>query len=360
MTFRLFLPWAEPIEDWITDQRQRLDHEDFDRNITDLTVFDDRLWFGYGDVDLDPGPVDLRHFTEPEAISLAWDFTADEKQVHQYRHLGEVLAVPGVDGIEDDFTGNAYTLAPGGSWYKSHTLENAWHVHDMAMLDEVFYACGSGGTQEDYNNSTTKAMFFSSQDGGRTFETVAQIPHPDPPGDHRFTHLLAVGDMVYAFGYYSDHQTIRGLPAYRQDADGFAPFDDWPYFFVTRTASLTAELGLVGGGDISSEPLVFSCLLAGPDSDFTPASICEGRTIIDVEPLGDGRALLLYFSGDAYPIDVLGPWEVGVGLTTDGTDLVELSSQTLYTMPDSIAFWRGSLFLGRSDGLVWCSPGSAN
>ncbi len=360
LTFGAFEPWAEPIEDWIINQRLSLGHMEFNRAITDLIVWDDRLWFGYGDATLNLGPVDLRHFTEPEPEAVAWDFTTDEEQVDQYRHLGEVLAVPGVDATEDGLMGNAYTLSPGGSWYKSRTLEMAWHVHDIAVLDDVVYACGSGGTLDDYNNSTVKALFFRSQDGGRTFETVAQIPHPDPPGDHRFTHLLAVGDAVYALGYRSDLQVINGFVAFRQDADGFAPYADWPYFFVTHTASLTSDLGLVVGVDVSSDPLTWGCLMATPDSGFSPAAICEGKTVLDVEPLGDGRALLLYLSGDAYPVDVIGPWEVGVGLTTDGTDLTELTSQTLETMPDSIAFWRGSLYLGMSNGQVWHSPGSTD
>ncbi len=224
LAFTTFTPWATPIQDYIETNTEILGDDSFLKAIYDLAVYQDRMYLGYGDANENLGrntPIELRYWYEAEPGALETDFTVDEEQVGRYRVSDDLMMVPGEDATEDDLMGNAYTLPLGGSWFKSRTLEYAWHVHDIARMGETLYACGSGGTLDDYENSTVNAFLYRSDDMGETFSIQVQLEHPDPPGDHRFTNLLALDQGLMVFGYYYKMDSITGnteywgFPAYR-------------------------------------------------------------------------------------------------------------------------------------------------
>ena len=83
-----------------------------------------------------------------------------------------------------------------------------------------------------------------------------------------------------------------------------------------------------------------------------------GLTPLNADPLPGGGALILAREGDVYPSPSDGPWDIVVGVTTDGQDFTELARQTFSVLPRSIAFWRRSLYLGLDDGTVWRAYGT--
>ncbi len=118
LTFGEPSTWARPIDDYIEVNAAELGHDDFLQGIHDLHVFQDRLYFGYGDANLNLGqvtPIEIRRWTEP--LSGAWEaeFIVDEEQIDRFRSAGDTLVVPGADATEDAWIGNAYTLHEGGS-----------------------------------------------------------------------------------------------------------------------------------------------------------------------------------------------------------------------------------------------------
>lgn len=360
LVFDEFVQWARPVDDYIDAAADALGHEGFFHAIHDMAVFENRLHFGYGDADLNVGrhlPIQVRYWEEemPEAVQT--DFTVNEEQISLFRRFGNTLIIPGVDATEDNLLGNVYTLKAGGWWFKSRTLSLGWHVHDVAVAGGAIFACGSGGTIDDYNNSTVNALLWRSDDGGRTFQMESQLPHPDPPGDHRLTNLLSVGGVLHAFGYYStlNPSVSYGLH-YELTENGLDPFTGTEDFFVFNTVYLSEDLGLLVGVKIQ-DPLAWGALLLTPSGVEAPPAL-QGKTILDAEPMGDGRTLLLYIDGDEYPVPGFETWTFHMALTNDGEGLTELLTQTADVRPVSVAFWRRGLFLGMDDGAVLRAQGA--
>ncbi len=354
MTFGSFSKWTNPIEDYIAINTEELGHGNFMKDIFDLAVFDDRLYIAYGDANLNLGritPIEIRYFTDWTSKEYAFDFTTDEEQIDRYRHYGEALLIPGVDATEDAFLGNVYALAGTKEWVKSRTLAGAWHVHDVAVMGGTVYACGSGGTGEDYQHSTVHAFLYASQDQGENFDVLVDLEHPNPPGDQRHVHLLPNGGDLYVFGYYSDDSGVVYGTSYVLTDDTLVPFDGMPSFFMLDTLALTADVGLAVGVHIET-PLRQGIMRVEAGIGL-PIEALEEYTVVDLEPLGDGRALVLALEGNSYPLEDKGGWPAHVGvLSLDGS--LQLVADFFPTVqPVSVAWWQGRLLVGMADGTLF-------
>ena len=329
----------------------------FYRGIHDLAVHDHRLYIGYGDATHNVGslvPIEIRAWQTPDPAAIQTEFVTDEEQIDRYRQVGGRLLIPGVDAAEDDLLGQIYSLDATG-WSKDRTVRWAWHVQDVTMQGDDVIACGSGGTIDDYNDGTVNAFLYRRTPDATGFAVDTQLPHPQPPGDHRLTNLLVVGSTLYATGYWSDYSVSHAI-AYRHTGTGLEPWDDMAGYFVTDSLSVETELGLVFG-------VVIDATLRWESRVVTPTGVTEalglaGLTPLNADPLPDGGALILAREGDVYPTPANGPWDIVVGVTTDGQDFTELARQTFNVLPRSIAFWRRSLYLGLDDGTVWRAYGT--
>ncbi len=351
--------WAEPIADYIATNAEELGHDDFLQGVHELYPFDGRLYIGYGDANLNLGrvtPIELRAWESLDDPD-AWisELVVDEEQVDHFRSTDDTLLLPGVDATEDDLLGNVYTLSPGGDWSKSRTLEYAWHVHDIAAIGDTLYACGSGGTLDDYDESDVNAYVWRSDDDGETFVIDQAYDHPDPPGDNRFTNLLVVDDTLHVFGYASDLSSINRFHAFALGADGLETVSGLSRVFVTRTESLAPDRGLLVGVSVGTV-LTWRAWTVGAEG-VEVASALDGLTILDLLPIDDGRTLVLAVEGNEYPSPTDGPWQAVVGVTTDGAALDTVLSWETDRWPESAAWFEGSLLVGMADGTVWRAEG---
>jgi hypothetical protein len=359
LTFDAPVAWARPIDDYIATNSEELGHTDFLRGVHELYPFEDRLYLGYGDANLNLGrvtPIELRYWEGlDDASAVAHDFIVDEEQVDHFRRVGDTLLLPGVDATEDDLLGNVYALPADGAWSKSRTLEYAWHVHDLAAVGETLYACGSGGTLDDYDSSDVNAYLYRSDDGGETFVIDQAYDHPDPPGDNRFTGLLTVDDTLHVFGYASDTASINRFHAFTLGSEGLEELGGLSRVFVTRTESLSEDRGLLVGVSVGTVLTWRAWTLAGGEVEV--ASALDGITILDLLPIGDGRTLVLAIEGNEYPSPAEGPWQALVGITRDAASLETLVSWETSAWPESAAYYQGSLLVGMDDGSVWRAEG---
>ncbi len=354
MKFGKFSLWTNPIEDYIAINTEELGHEDFTKDIFDLTTFGGRLYFGYGDATLNLGritPIEIRYFSDPSNKEYAFDFTSDEEQIDRYRQFGDLLIIPGLDATEDGLLGNVYTTQEEGEWYKSRTLENAWHVHDAVILGDSLYACGSGGSLDDYADSTVHAYVWKSTDGGENFEVVADREHPNPPGDQRHVYLMPNGSELYVFGYHTDGTGTTYGTSYVLEEDGVAPFAELGSFFVLDTVILDDAVALVVGIHIE-DPLRQGAMLM-ENGIVTEYPGLHDYTVLDAEPLGDGRGLVLYLEGNEYPLLDTGGWPTHVGVLHPDGALVEVADFLPSVRPTAIAYWQGRLYIGMADGSIW-------
>jgi hypothetical protein len=363
LDFGPFAAWAAPIEDYREANTEILGHADFRAWIDDLVVFQDRLYLGYGDADLNLGrntPIELRYFERVDPEGVRADQTTDEEEISRFRLLGDQLVIPGVDATEDDLLGNVYLLDSDGGWTKSRSCELGWHVHDVARLGDRLFAGGSGGTLDDYSASTVNALLWVSEDGGQTFTVAEQVPHPAPPGDQRVTDLLAIGETLYVFGYV----TIDGVAspqAFARAADAWmAPWDGLPAFFVLDSQPLDAARGLLVGVAIG-DPLRQAVMRLDEGGPAEVAAL-TGKTALDISPLGDGRALVMWSAGDAYPLTAPdhAPLEASVGLLDADLQLLPLAAGVFPARPVSVALWRQRLFVGLADGTIQVSAGAGS
>ena len=358
LTFGAFEEWARPTADFIEINEEELGHSDFLHGIFDLAAFEDRLYIGYGDANLNLGritPIELRYWDTLEPDAVVSEFATDEEQVDRFRLGDGMLIIPGVDATEDDLLGNVYTKRPGSDWYKSRTVEFAWHVHDAVAQGDTLWACGSGGTIEDYENSEVNAFLYRSDDGGQNFVIDQQVPHPAPPGDQRFTSLLALDDELYVFGYISNTQSITAFHNRRYAGGDLDEVEELDQVWVTDTIPLDGDAGLLMGPDLGF--MGGWAFFHATADDVDEVDALADYTPVDSWPLGDGRVLLAVVEGDEYPTGA-GPWELHVLLTTDGEDAQIILSQTLDIWPNTVALWRESLWLGMDDGSVWRAEGS--
>ncbi len=350
--------WTWPIEDYIATNLEELGHDDFLHGIHELFVFEDRLYLGYGDANLNLGritPIELRYWNELEPDSVQSDFVVDEEQVDHYRQAGGTLLLPGVDATEDDLLGNVYTLPAAGDWFKSRTLEYAWHVHDIAAIGDTLYACGSGGTLDDYDSSDVNAYVWRSDDDGETFTIDQAYDHPAPPGDNRFTNLLVVDDTLHVYGYASDTASINTFHAFTLGDEGLEDMASLARFFTTSSTSLSPDRGMLVGVSIGSTLTWKSKIVTAEGTETADA--LEDYTVIDTLPVEDGPTLLLAVEGVEYPSPDTGPWQAVLAVTTDATEVEILLQWSTDVWPQSAAYFHGSLLVGMADGSVWRAEG---
>ena len=355
-----FEHFASPIDDYIQTNTEAQGNAEFNKSIDDLIVYDDNLYLGYGDATYNlstNGKIEVRYFTEQDATSITADFSTDEEEISLYRILNDVLVIPGVDAHEDDLLGNVYTFEPGKEWFKSRTLEMAWHVHDITVVGSVYYASGSGGTLEDYDNSTVNAYLWKSEDGGQTFTVAQSLAHPNPPGDHRLVNLLTVNNILYAFGYYSSNGTSYPI-GYKVGGNIFYDIEEFKSFFTLGTYQLSPDKGLVHGV-IVENPVRFGVKYITSQGVEEAVSL-KDITVVDVFLLNDGRAIITYYNGNTYPTPETEAFDLLVGLLTENDELIQIKTQQFQSRPVSVSFWRNSLYLGFANGEMWRSIGFIN
>jgi hypothetical protein len=355
LVFETLALWDEPLADYHAQATAALGHRNFLHGIHDLALWQDRLYLGYGDANINIGrlvPINVRAYTRPEPGAFADELVTDEEQISHFRVSGDRLVVPGVDATEDGLLGNVYTLDATG-WTKRRSLQWAWHVHDVAHLDGALYAVGSGGSMEDYNQSTVRAFLWQSV-GDEPFSVFSSLEHPAPPGDHRLTNLLVVDGTLHAFGYYSSEGVSYGL-RYRLVSGALEPWSELEDFFVFSTQSLGEAAGLVIGVNIGSSLTWGARLVTQGGASQIPA--LGGMTVLDAFPLPEGRALLLATAGDAYPTPPAGPHEITVWVLGPDAALHLVLQETLEDLPLSAAFWQRSVYVGMEDGRLLRSDG---
>ena len=346
--------WAEPLEDYQAAAEEALGHDDFLRGVHGLTVFEDLLFFGYGDANLNVGrdvPIEVRRFSDP-ADPTAWasEFTTDDEQIERLRPLGDRLVIPGVDATEDAWLGNAY-IRTDGTWTKSRTLDQGVHVHDVARIGDALFACGSGSTPEEWDTSDIHFLVWRSDDA-ETFMLADRIQNPLRPGDSRCTTLATVGGDLYGFGYRTDDTfQIRGLVGARLEG-GVGVLEELAWaedLFVTDAVPVSADVALLNAVDIGAVN-TWSLKRLVPDG-VREIDAYAGRTALEIGPLDEGRALVLDVAGDTYPTTDLGDAELTISIT-DGWERAELVSWTTDRIPSALAAWRDGLYLGMANGRV--------
>ena len=353
-------PWRTPIEDYLQTASHviTINYADVHKAIDDLIVFENRLYFGYGDATLNLGrivPIEIRSFENPEVAEYTTELgQTDEEEIVQFRRFGDTLYVPGVDATEDAFLGNVFTLPAQGSWTKHRSVAGGVHVHDIALYDGSLYACGSGALDIDtWETGRVHSYLWRSDDGAQSWDAAADVQNEEV-GDRRFVTLMPLADGLHVFGYRANNQgSVVGVLSHVWDGSALSDTDIGSEHFVMGAERLSDDVGLLWGvlvvDELREEALRVE---AGAASRIEALS---GMTVLDAAALEDGM-LVLTADDDAYPLPET-PTTIRVWYSDDLATFQEVLSTDLDVWPSAVAYWQGGIYVGTQDGRILRSLG---
>lgn len=352
--------WQEPITDYIQDAAEllKVDQTKLHRSIDDLSVFDGRLYFGYGDATLNAGrvvPIQIRYWADPGDSAPLVDLQeTTEEEIAQFRVFGDTLYVPGVDATEDAFLGNVFSRNAGGEWIRHRSVYGGVHVHDVAEFKSALYSCGSGARDLDtWNTGKVRSFLWRSLDDGNTWETVAEVPN-DTTGDRRWVQMLPFQDRLLLFGYRTNSTgSINALLSDSFDGNVVTKTTIGAGHFVVGTELVHPGIGVIRGVAATVDPLLHETLVVR-QGDSSGERILEGKVVLDLAVVEPGKAVLVVGETDAYPSPATPtPWHVL--FTEDWASFRELATGQSDGWPTAVAYWKGGLYVGTDDGKVYRS-----
>ncbi len=364
LKFDKLAKWATPIEDYIKAGRAK--YSSFLRQIHDLTVYQDRLYLGYGDANVNMGrivPISFRYFGSPDSTAVVKEFNSDDEHLERYRRIDGDLFLAGVDSTEDAWLGNVYYKRKGDKWVKSRTLKGGVHVHDVIGFKGAIYSVGSGATETEWKAGKIFGHLWKSTDKGKTFKVEDKRPNADG-GDCRFVRLLPTPKYLYLFGYRSNN---KGTPidvinsrydgAKREDLADTHPLR---YVWASETYALGDTLFVVRGYKIKVvKKLVLRTWRVTVDGKLEEVAKLAKQTVIDVyqHPATKEILVLSHDENDYDKITKMKDWKLHIYVTKDFKSFTELHGYSSTTRPKSIAFWKGAIYVGDNAGAVWRAKG---
>ncbi len=141
----------------------RYSNEPYPRNVWDMQVFEDTLYFGSGNSSNEgpssnAGPVDLVEYKDG---IFSTNFQVDEEQIDLFRVYSDILYIPGHDTTESWSYGNFYLKKAQEDWIKVRSIPNALHVFDMVKFDDTLFAA----LGVEYDNENELEVVSSNDDG---------------------------------------------------------------------------------------------------------------------------------------------------------------------------------------------------
>lgn len=273
----------------------------------DLIFYNEMLYAGSGDYDINLGPATISRYDPGYDV---WDTSATvpDEEVNRFFVIDGKVMTPGIDPKEDWDLGNYYVLSDDGlTWEKVRTIPNGIHTFDMIEYGEgIFVGCGvsSGGHPVRV-----------SWDGGETFTPVEMrkdgvfLDTTAYDFVRTYDFFLREG-ILYATLHLSTSSDLPPMPTrrelYRYDAEngifvfeadlqGVYEYKRNTFVYVDAKAEFDGALYLTTGVFYDA-------------SDLTSPKrieLCEGETVSDLY-LANGKLYALTYKpeGEGYRIKV--------------------------------------------------------
>ena len=191
------------------------------RTVLDMAVFQDRVYFGHGSAQSNPGPIDVWSWDAREQ-AFAAEFTVDDEQISHLFVFDDQLFIPGDDAVGN--SGNFYK-SDGTSWMKYDTLSEAIHVSSLYAHDGNLYACGTAVASGESNSYSFARI---SADGGNSWSDLdySGLPKHDTLG------LFSLHGEVCVSGWFYDQQGREsGSATFRVSDNGsYSLIEDFDMF----------------------------------------------------------------------------------------------------------------------------------
>ena len=340
------------------------------RHIWDLQTWQGRIYLGYGDWDINKGPVRIWYYTPTASVFFSETVyvsetrpaaMVDEEAIDRYVIIDDDLYIPGTDPISTNSWdwGNFYHN-DGAGWVKHRTIPLGIHAFDLASYGgELFVAIGPNGGP----------ALLRSDDGGLTWTPAISEVEP-AVYLNRFYELYELEGTLFAVK--SPTETLRrpSVYSYSYQYSGF----------VTTTIDLVPDQP----GDlvyVRDDVFVFGdSILYVPWARETVTS-CPGpiSALYQAHIWQDGQRVA-FFDGK-YPrgVVVAGEWVyvldaggarciVGEGLpnpagytatvyaSTDLTSWVPVATAHFADTPSALEVLDGFAYVGTYNGDIYALP----
>lgn len=279
------------------------------RRLSELFLFDGRLYLGTGDGVVNTGPAPVLSF-DLEQLTTEVEFTVDDEAVYRYRLLDGKLAIPGPDATESWDFGNVYVREADG-WVKHRTLPRAVHVNDLLSVGGVWLATTGTSFEFPEGNQIAAGSILMSRDKGQTW-AVDYLTAVSGVGVHRVDRIVRLGNFILAFPYAYAGFPVEQIPPEVQKYAGTAerhggrtyqtlyyPDHMGAAETLQRTATGWRPLDLVPVRDVCRvHPIVFGkrfLLSVTAGKQVAPLS---GYTIDDPIPVPGADLTLWVFDGE--------------------------------------------------------------
>jgi len=349
--------------------RPTADMQEAARGINELSLYQNRLYIGYGDWSKNTGPTDVIYY-DSDTKTFVTEFTVDEEAIVRYRQYGERLFLPGVDSKESWDLGNLYVRNEAG-WRKLRSVPRGVHVLDFAVYRERWYAATGSYAWE---GGPAVGAVHSSTDDGATWQHEYTTPSMRDAVP-RVTSLVPFRGRLFAFAYVmqgsiakesipEDYRRGLGKPKNRNGVEFFlAPLSD--AFGVSETivhdGAGWQQIDLVEGANVRSiEPCVYGDqLILSVWRQFFAFTVRDGAALYAYDS-EKARRLKLGFSR---MVDMLPKEDRFFCLLKRGETYVIAESKDLVTWreypvpgdiatPLSIEHDGSAFYLGLKDGTV--------
>ncbi|MBN1878169.1 MAG: hypothetical protein JXA33_28375 [Anaerolineae bacterium] len=121
-------------------------------------VYQDKIYWGYGDWSENTGPIDIVPFDFSALTFLATEHVADTETVQHYRVLSNgKLYVPHID-VYGGYVGKDYSRKDIENWYQQEI--GLYHVMDIVEMNHHIYLVGSQGYNAVIYESTDSELSF--------------------------------------------------------------------------------------------------------------------------------------------------------------------------------------------------------
>jgi hypothetical protein len=184
---------SEPLQTTkeITDQLELLGNPFLEkplmaRNVWDMKVFDERLYFGHGDAVANSGPIKLWRY-DTNSKQFISDFTVDDESIHDFDVVGNQLLIAGYDPREAWDLGNFYRLEDG-VWHKHRTIPWGIHAYQVIEFDgKLFVGLGTDHLHPSLLSSSDQGLTWLDATGKQFL-------------DRAFNKLIVLNRQLYATG----------------------------------------------------------------------------------------------------------------------------------------------------------------
>lgn len=194
------------------------------RHIHDLTLFQHRVYFSYGNAGTNDGPVEIGCY-DPATHAFVSETLLGSEAIGRMKDIGGQLYVPSVDPAHFYNQTDFAVRSSAGVW-KHHRQIGMLHAYDISALSDTDKLILTGSSRDIRDGSGANTLVWTSADSGVTWQPLLRNPG-DPSASGRSRYAIPYGGRVHFSGKFYDGVDCHPFPGALAIAiDAYMTFQD--------------------------------------------------------------------------------------------------------------------------------------